>query len=142
MAARLLFSQSFVWSDIEQMLIEMLQPFRPVLGAETYDGGGREVVGWIGCPRWRAVFAWVPLLVERNMQGCLPYSTNPEPWPDFWWATENAEMSHLNSPWYWGEVQESVAIVALARTLLDVRRAYPDVTPAQIQDVLIEAGVI
>jgi hypothetical protein len=112
------------------------------MGAEAFDGGGREVVGWLHCHRWRAIIGWLPLIVERNMLGCLPYNTNPEPWPDFWWATENAEISHLGSPWYWGEIQETAALVALSRTLRDVYRVYPQVTPQQIHDVLTQAGVL
>ncbi|MFQ4134779.1 hypothetical protein PGN35_000495 [Nodosilinea sp. PGN35] len=123
------------------MPIELLPPFRPLLGAPSYDGGGREVVGWLHCPRWRALLGWVELLVDRNVHGCLPYSTNPEPWPNFWWAVENAEKSHLSSPWYWGEVSEGMALLALARTLRDVRQVYPQVTPEQIHDALIEMGV-
>ncbi|WOD37385.1 hypothetical protein [Nodosilinea sp. E11] len=116
--------------------------FCPVLGAPSYDGGGGEVVGWQQCSPWSALLGWLPLLVDRNMRGCLPYGTNPEPWPGFWWSTENAEISHLNSPWYWGEAFENAALVALAHTLRDVRQVYPMATPDQIHDVLIEYGVI
>lgn len=81
------------------MNLAILEPFRPVLGAESYDEGGREVVGWIHCPRWRAIKGWVALLVERNMQGCLPFATNPEPWPGYYWAIKQAESCDLNSSW-------------------------------------------
>ncbi len=124
------------------MQIGLFTSFRPLLGASSYDGGGREVVGWLHCPRWRAVLGWLPLLIERNIHGCLPFDSNPEPWPDYYWATENAEMSHLASPWYWGHIGEQAAMVALARTLMDVRKVYPGATPQQIEDVLIEMGVI
>jgi hypothetical protein len=125
-----------------QMFIEFLQPYRPLLGASAYDGGGREVVGWLHCPRWRALLGWIPLLIERNVQGCLPYNTNPEPWPGYYDGIEQTEISHLNSPWHWNGIEEQAAVLALARTLRDVRRVYPMATPEQIQDVLMEAGVI
>lgn len=124
------------------MRIEILEPFRPILGAEAFDGGGREVVGWQHCPLWRAILGWLPLLVERNMLGCLAYSTIAEPWPDFWWATENAEISNLSSPWYWSEIEETAALVALSHTLRDVHRLYPQVSPQQIHDALVEHGVL
>ncbi|WP_348235999.1 hypothetical protein [Leptolyngbya subtilissima] len=97
------------------------------MGAESFDGGGREVVGWTDCPRGRALLAWLPLLVDRNIHGCVSYSTNPEPWPGFWWATRNAEISHLNSPWWW-----QVYPKAPPRDLWE---------PQDLWDVLYEAGV-
>lgn len=126
----------------KDMSEEVLTAFRPILGAPSYDGGGREVVGWLHCSRWRALLGWVQLLVDSNLHGCLPFDTNPEPWPDFWWSVENAEMSHLASPWYWGGIQEQAALIALARTLIDVRRVYPQATPEQIHDALTELGAI
>lgn len=136
------FSQSSTFGDTEQMQIDIFPPFRPLLGAASFDGGGREVVGWLHCSRWRALLGWVQLLVDRNIHGCMPFSTNPEPWPDFWWSVENAEISNLGSPWYWGETAENLAMIALARTLMDVRRVYPQATPEQIHDALIELGAI
>jgi hypothetical protein len=124
------------------MKIELFEAFRPVLGAKAYDNGGREVVGWIHSPRWRALLGWVELLIDRNIHGCLPFESNPEPWPFYYDGIEAAEMSHFSSPWYWSEVSENLALIALARTLTDVRRVYPVATPQQIQDVLTELGVI
>ncbi|MGG6240916.1 hypothetical protein ACQ4N7_20025 [Nodosilinea sp. AN01ver1] len=124
------------------MPIELFPPFRPLLGAPAFDSGGREVVGWLHCPRWRALLGWVQLLVDRNIHGCLPFETNPEPWPCYYDGIEAAEMSHLAAPWYWCGVQEQAALVALAHTLRDVRRVYPQATPEQIHDVLMEMGAI
>lgn len=124
------------------MQLEILPPFRPILGAVAFDGGGREVIGWVHCARWRALLGWVELLCDRNIHGCLAYATNPEPWPSYYWAIEVAESSHLNSPWYWSEVAESVALQGLYRTLRDVHECYPQATPEQIEDVLLDMGLI
>jgi hypothetical protein len=118
------------------MSIEILQPFRPVLGAKAYDGGGREVIGWIHCSRPKSLLAWLVLLIERNVTGWLPYATNPEPWPGYYDGIQAAEVSHLNSPWYWNQVAEWIALATLANTLKDIRKVYPETTPEQVKEVL------
>lgn len=124
------------------MSIEILQPFRPVLGAKAYDGGGREVMGWLHCPQWRALLSWAQVLLERNVYGCLPYSTNPDPWPGYYDGIEAAEISHLNSAWYWNEVSEWLELVALHKTLTEVQQVYPQVTPEQVKELLEDFGLL
>jgi hypothetical protein len=79
--------------------IEILQPFKPLPSCYVNDVGGLEVVGWLHCPLPWAWLGWIPLLVDRNVHGCIPYNNNPLPWPGYYWSIENAEKSHLSSPW-------------------------------------------
>lgn len=104
--------------------IECLQPYRPLLGARAFDDGGREVVGWLHCPRWRALLGWAELLVERNVHGTIPFATNPEPWPHYYDGIHAAEVSHGRRPWKWDTAMYF----------------FPYSTAAQVWDVLMELG--
>jgi len=79
--------------------IEILQPFKPLPSCYVNDIGGLEVIGWLHCPLPWAWLGWIPLLVDRNVHGCIPYNNNPEPWPGYYWGIKNAESCHLSSPW-------------------------------------------
>jgi hypothetical protein len=102
------------------MSIELLQPFRPVLSAPSFEGAGYEVLGWVFCHRWRALGPWLRLLVDRNMHGTIPFGTNPEPWPHYYDGIQAAEVSHGRRPWNW------TTVLAF----------FPFTTASQVWDVL------
>lgn len=108
------------------MSIELLEPFRPVLSPATFDAGGYEVQGWIFCHRWQQLGPWFRLLVDRNMHGTIPFSTNPEPWPRYYDGIKQAEVSHGRRPWNWTSVMAF----------------FPFAAAAQVWDVLVELDMV